>query len=120
MKSKAQRDTKMSHRTDRRHRKKIRERQETPTPQSPPLAHRNGRHGDSALLQNPVAIPRDLNLIYRAIKEDWDIQPEMDVWLYREIFKVIRGPDGISDGVADRNSVDACGFMVKVIGANLR
>ena len=95
----------MSHRTDPRRRKKVRERQDIPPELFPPLKCRGGRHGDVALFQDPAATPADLRLVRRAVNHDWDTQPEMQEWLVEEVMKVVRQTDGVSEYQSDKNSM---------------
>ena len=59
----------MSHRSDRRRRKKARERIDIPPPPVPPLDVREGRHGDIALFADPKTMPADMRLVRRAIRD---------------------------------------------------
>ena len=95
----------MSHRTERRRRKKLRERQDARSPLSPPLKCRDGRNGDVALFQDPGATAADLRLVRRAVNHDWDTQPEMQEWLVEEVMKVVRQTDGVSEYQSDKNSM---------------
>lgn len=110
----------MSHRTDRRRRKKVRERQDIPPELFPPLKCRGGRNGDVALFQDPAATAADLRLVRRAVNHDWDTQPEMQEWLVEEVMRVVRETDGVSEHQSDLNSLLAIVTMYDMYRACYR
>lgn len=110
----------MSHRTERRRRKKLREREDIPPALSAPLEIRGGRQGDVALFQDLAKIPGDLRLVSLAVNRDWDIQPEMQDWLLDEAMKIVDHTDGVSEYESDKNSIAACSLVFDMHCANRR
>ena len=113
----------MSHRTDRRHRKKARERIDLPPPLSPPLDVREGRHGDIALFTEPKTIQSDMCLVRRAIRDGWDVPEKMRSWLPEAIIEVITLPhakSAVDEWTLDRNAIAGARTIVAMTAENMR
>ena len=113
----------MSHRTDRRRRKKAREQIDLPQPLSPPLKVRDGRHGDMALFAEPKDMLADIRLVRRAIRDGWDVPEKMRDWLPEAIFEVVTMPlakSGVDEWTLDWNAIAAARVIVEMWGVQLR
>ena len=113
----------MSHRSDRRRRKKTRERIDLPPPSSPPLDVRDGRYGDVALFTEPKTIPADMRLVRRAIRDGWDVPEKMRGWLPDAIMEVVTLPlakSGVDEWTLDRNAIAAVQTMLAMATENMR
>ena len=113
----------MSHRTDRRHRKKARERIDLPPPLVPPLEVREGRHGDIALFADSVSVIADMRLVRRAIRDGWDVPEKMRNWLPEALMEVVTLPlskSGVDESTLDRNSTVACMTIVAMATESMR
>lgn len=105
------RELRVSHRTDRRRRKKARERIDLPPPPVPPLDVREGRHGDIAFFAEPKTIQADMRLVRRAIRDGWDVPEKMRGWLPDAIVEVVTLPlakSGVDEGTWNMNAIAAC------------
>lgn len=101
----------MSHRTNRRRRKKSRDRIDLAPPPVPPLDVRDGRHGDIALFAEPKVMLADMRLVQRAIRDGWDIPEKMRGWLPDAIMEVVTLPlakSGVDEGTWNMNAIAAC------------
>ena len=113
----------MSHRTDRRRRKKARERIDLPPPPVPPLDVREGRHGDIALFAEPKDIPADMRLVRRAIRDGWDVPEKMRGWLPEALVEILTLPlakNGADEWTLDWNAVAAGQTIVAIETAIMR
>ena len=113
----------MSHRTDRRRRKKARERIDLPPPPVPPLDVREGRHGDIALFAEPKDISADMRLVRRAIRDGWDVPEKMRGWLPEALVEILTLPlakNGADEWTLDWNAVAAGQTIVAIETAIMR
>lgn len=113
----------MSHRTDRRHRKKTRERIDLPPPLSPPLDVREGRHGDIALFTEPKTIQSDMRLVRRAVRDGWDVSEKMRSWLPEAIIDVVTLPHAksvLDEWTLDRNAIAGARTILAMTAENMR
>jgi hypothetical protein len=110
----------MSHRTERRHRKKRREREDIPLQLSSPREADSGRVGSNSLFSDPALTQADLRLIRRAVNQGWDVLSEMRGWIIEETMKIVRQVDGLSENESDRNSILACVAMFDMYKAGRR
>ena len=113
----------MSHRSDRRRRKKARERLDLPPSLVPPLDVREGRHGDITLFADPKAIPADMRLVRRAIRDCWDLPEKMREWLPEAILEVVTMPlakSGVDEWTLDRNATAAAKVIIEMWAVQLR
>lgn len=113
----------MSHRTERRRRKKAREQIDLPPPLNPPLDVRNGRHGDLSLFADPKNSAADLRLVRRAIREGWEVDEKMRCWLSEAIMDVANMPltkCGIDELTVNRNAIAATRTIIAMEVDNMR
>ena len=113
----------MSHRTDRRCRKKARERIDLPPPPIPPLDVRDGRLGDIALFAEPQAMLADMRLVRRAVRDGWDVPEKMRSWLPEAILEVVTLPhakSGLDEWTLDRNAIDGARTIPAMTAENMR
>ena len=113
----------MSHRNDRRRRKKARDRIDLPQPQVPPLDVREGRHGDIALFAEPKDIPAEMRLVRRAIRDGWDVPEKMRGGLpdaLREVVSLPLAKSGVDEWTLDRNAIAAGQTFLAMETANMR
>jgi hypothetical protein len=113
----------MSHRTERRRRKKSRERIDLPPPPNPPLDVRDGRHGDIALFAEPQAILADMRLVKRAVRDGWDVPEKMRSWLPEAIIEAVTLPhakSGVDEWTLDRNAIAGARAILAMTAENMR
>ena len=111
----------MSHRTERRHQKKPRERIETP-----PISHgasayvSDGSQRDFELSREPADTATDLRLVRRAVNRDWDVPSERRNWIIEPVTRIVRQESGASEFESDQNSILACATMLDTYIAAFR
>jgi hypothetical protein len=113
----------VSHRTERRRRKKARERIDLLPPPVPPLDVREGRYGDIALFAEPKSMLADMRVVRRAIRDDWDVPEKMRAWLPDALMEVVSLPlakSGVDESTLDRNATAACRTIVAMEAVNMR
>jgi len=103
----------MSHRTDRRRRKKHRERKEAPSvSESAFVKVVDGKPRDIELFRDPAETVMDLRLVRRAVNRDWDVPPERCGWIIEQVMSIVQQKGDASEVESDRNSILACATML--------
>ena len=95
----------MSHRIERRRRKKLRERREIPSD-----LH-GSRHRDITLFSDARETGQDLRLVRRCVNESWDTPAEMRSWTIEKVMEIVRQTNGVDEHESDLNSLVACSVM---------
>ena len=104
----------MSHRTERRHRKKLRERNETPpSPCGVSLDESERSQRDFELFRDPAETATDLRLVRRAVNNDWDVAQQSRDWIIERVMGIVRQERGALESESDRNSILACATMLR-------
>jgi len=102
----------MSHRTDRRQRKKRRERIETPTfSLRGSTEDRDSKPRQMELFRDPTETAADLRLVRRAVNHDWDVELKSRDWIIEQVMGIVRQESGDSEVESDQNSILACQTM---------
>ena len=112
----------MSHRTARRRRKKRRERLDSPPALPAPHEARGGRAGDIAFYTEPELVLSDLQLVRRAVRNDWSVEEPMRAWLADSTMRIVMGQGNHdADEVTEAfQSISACQTMLEMVAANIR
>lgn len=111
----------MSHRTERRHRKKLRDRIEIPPAPCVPLDVSGGHWGEITIFAIPRDILNDLKLVRRAIRNGWEVLPSKRDWLVKSVYQIVLAEHGESEEyTVDKRAISAMMTIIEMASADIR